>query len=104
MSTFENVSVVKKANVYFDGNVSSRTIVFADGSKKTLGFMLPGEYTFNTGDAEIMEIMAGDLEVLLPGTETWQAITGGQSFDIPANSKFTMKVKTASDYCCSFIK
>lgn len=104
MSTFDNVSVVKKANVYFDGNVSSRTVVFADGSKKTLGFMLPGEYTFSTADAEIMEIMAGELEVLLPGTENWQAISGGQSFDVPANAKFTMKVKTATDYCCSFVK
>jgi hypothetical protein len=104
MSTFENVSIVKKANVYFDGNVSSRTIVFADGSKKTLGFMLPGEYTFNTGDAEIMEIMAGELELLLPNTDAWQTIKGGESFDVPANSAFTMKVKTASDYCCSFIK
>lgn len=104
MSSFENVSVVKKANVYFDGNVSSRTIGFADGSKKTLGFMLPGEYTFNTGDAEIMEIMAGELDVLLPGQESWQAISGGQSFDVPANASFTMKVKTPTDYCCSFIK
>jgi len=104
MSTFENVSVVKKANVYFDGKVSSRTICFADGSKKTLGFMLPGEYTFNTGDAEIMEIMAGELEVLLPGSETWQFVNGGQAFDVPANTSFTMKVKTPTDYCCSFIK
>jgi uncharacterized protein YaiE (UPF0345 family) len=104
MSTFDNVSVVKKANVYFEGKVSSRTVVFADGSKKTLGFMLPGEYTFNTADAEIMEIMAGELEVLLPGTQTWQTIKGGESFDVPANAKFTVNVKTATDYCCSFIK
>lgn len=104
MSTFDNVSIVKKANIYFDGNVSSRTLVFADGSKKTLGFMLPGEYTFNTADAEIMEIMAGELEVLLPGSEIWQSVSGGSSFDVPANSKFTMKVKTATDYCCSFVK
>ena len=104
MSTFDNVSVVKKANVYFDGNVSSRTICFADGSKKTLGFMLPGEYTFNTADAEVMEIMAGELEVLLPGADNWQTIKGGESFDVAANASFTMKVKTATDYCCSFIK
>jgi hypothetical protein len=104
MSTFDHVSVVKKANVYFEGKVSSRTVVFADGSKKTLGFMLPGEYTFNTADAEIMEIMAGELEVLLPGTQTWQTIKGSESFDVPANAKFTVNVKTATDYCCSFIK
>jgi len=104
MSEFTNVSVIKKANVYFDGNVSSRTLRFADGSLKTLGFMLPGEYTFNTADKELMEILAGELEVLLPGTDAWQAITGGESFDVPANSAFTVKVKTATDYCCSFIK
>ena len=104
MSEFNNVSVVKKANVYFGGNVSSRTIRFADGSLKTLGFMLPGEYTFNTADKELMEIIDGDLEVLLPGTDQWQKVTGGESFDVPANSAFTVKIKTPTDYCCCFIK
>jgi uncharacterized protein YaiE (UPF0345 family) len=103
MSEFKNVTIVKKANVYFGGNVSSRTIKFADGSLKTLGFMLSGEYTFNTDAPEIMEILAGDLDVLLPGAE-WQNIKGGESFDVPAKSAFTMKVHTPSDYCCSFIK
>lgn len=104
MSEFTQVSVVKKANVYFDGNVSSRTIKFADGSMKTLGFMLPGEYTFNTADKELMEIQSGDLEVLLPGAEQWQSIKGGESFDVPANAQFTVKVSTPCDYCCSFLK
>jgi uncharacterized protein YaiE (UPF0345 family) len=104
MSEFTNVTVVKKANVYFGGNVSSRSIRFADGSLKTLGFMLPGEYTFNTADAEVMEIIDGDLEVLLPGNEQWQAVKGGESFDVPANSQFTVKINTSTDYCCSFIK
>lgn len=104
MSEFKNVTVVKKANVYFGGNVSSRTIRFADGSVKTLGFMLPGEYTFNTADKELMEIIDGDLDVLLPGSDEWQSIKGGESFDVPANAKFTVKIKTPTDYCCSFIK
>ena len=104
MSEFNNVTVVKKANVYFGGNVSSRTIRFADGSSKTLGFMLPGEYTFNTADKELMEILAGDLDVLLPETDEWQTVTGGESFYVPAGSAFTVKVNTATDYCCSFIK
>jgi hypothetical protein len=103
MSEFTNVTLVKKANVYFDGNVNSRTIKFADGSSKTLGFMLPGEYTFNTAEPELMEIIDGELEVLLPGAD-WQAIKGGESFNVPANAAFTMKVKTPSDYCCSFLK
>ncbi len=104
MSEFNNVTVVKKANVYFDGNVSSRTLRFADGSLKTLGFMLPGEYTFNTADKELMEILDGDLEVLLPGSEAWQSVKGGESFDVPANAKFTVRIKTPTDYCCSFLK
>lgn len=104
MSEFTNVTVIKKANVYFDGNVSSRTIKFADGAMKTLGFMLPGEYTFNTADKEIMEILDGDLDVLLPGSDEWQTIKGGESFDVPANAKFTVKINTPTDYCCSFIK
>ena len=104
MPEFNNVSVVKKANVYFGGNVSSRTIRFADGSLKTLGFMLPGEYTFNTADKELMEIIGGDLDVLLPGENEWQKISGGEAFDVPANSAFTVKVNTPTDYCCSFIK
>lgn len=104
MSEFVNVSVVKKANVYFDGKVSSRTLHFADGSVKTLGFMLPGEYTFNTADKELMEITDGELEVLLPGSEQWQPVSAGGSFNVPANSQFTVKIKTPTDYCCSFLK
>lgn len=104
MSEFDNVTIVKKANVYFDGKVNSRTIRFADGSVKTLGFMQPGEYTFNTADPELMEILAGELEVLLPGNDQWQIVKGGESFNVPANSQFTMKVSIASDYCCSFLK
>lgn len=103
MSEFNNVTIVKQANVYFDGKVNSRTIIFADGSKKTLGFMQPGEYTFNTAAPEIMEILAGELDVLLPGAD-WQTVKGGEAFDVPANSAFTMKVKIASDYCCSFLQ
>lgn len=103
MTEFNNVTIVKKANVYFDGKVTSRTIKFADGSSKTLGYMLPGDYVFNTGAKELMEILSGDLEVLLPGASDWQAVKGGESFDVPANSKFTVKILSGTDYCCSFI-
>lgn len=104
MSQFDNVTVVKKANIYFDGKVTSRTIRFSDGSSKTLGFMLPGEYEFNTGDREIMEILAGDLDVLLPGKNEWQHMSEGSSFEVPANASFKLKIHRATDYCCSFIK
>jgi uncharacterized protein YaiE (UPF0345 family) len=104
MSEFENVTVVKQANIYFGGNVSSRTIKFSDGSTKTLGLMLPGEYEFNTADKELMEIMSGETAVLLAGNQEWIAVKGGESFEVPANSKFNIKVLSATDYCCSFIK
>jgi len=104
MSEFNNVTVVREANIYFDGKVTSRTVVFADGSKKTLGIMLPGEYTFNTGAKELMEILSGELEVSLPGQMGWQAVRGGESFEVAANSSFGLKVTTLTDYCCSFLE
>ena len=103
MSEFTNVTVIKKANVYFDGKVVSRTVVLADGSKKTLGIMQPGEYEFNTGDKELMEIMSGELDVALPGGAGVKAIKAGETFEVPAHAKFHMVVKTLTDYCCSFI-
>lgn len=103
MSEFRNVTVVKKANVYFEGRVTSRTVIFDSGCKKTLGIMLPGDYEFSTGSPELMEIMSGELDVLLPGKTEWQAVKGGESFDVPGDSVFTLRVKKIVDYCCSFI-
>ncbi|HKN19043.1 MAG TPA: pyrimidine/purine nucleoside phosphorylase [Dissulfurispiraceae bacterium] len=104
MSEFKNVTVVKKANVYFDGKVTSRTLLFGDGSRKTLGIMLPGEYEFGTADKELMEIFSGELEVLLPGEAVWRPVHGGESFEVARNAKFKLKVASLTDYCCSFIK
>jgi hypothetical protein len=103
MSEFNNVTVVREANVYFAGAVTSRTVIFPDGTKKTLGIMQPGEYVFNTGAAEVMEILSGSLDVKLPGNDLWDRIGGGESFEVPANSSFTMRVSALTDYCCSFI-
>ncbi len=104
MTEFSNVTVIKKANVYADGKVTSRTVLFADGSKKTLGIMLPGEYEFGTSEKEIMEILAGELEVLLPGAKDWQKVSGGQSFEVPAQAKFSLRVTSLTDYCCTYVK
>lgn len=103
MSVFKNVNLVKEANVYFDGNVTSRTVEFEDGTTKSLGIMLPGEYTFGTNDAEIMEMLSGDLEVKLPN-EDWKTLNTPESFQVGANSSFDVKVKSVTDYCCSYIK
>ena len=103
MKKFENVEVEIEGNSYFDGAVTSRTIIFADGSKKTLGFMLPGEYEFGTVAAELMEITTGELDVKLPNSNEWSTIVGGESFDVPANNKFQVNVKSVTDYCCSYL-
>jgi uncharacterized protein YaiE (UPF0345 family) len=103
MSQFENVTVIKAANIYFDGQVTSRAILFADGTKKTLGIMNPGEYEFGTAEKEIMEILAGKLDVLLPDSSDWQSFKGGDTFEVPASSKFKLKVHSLTDYCCSYI-
>jgi len=102
MEQFEKVTIIKKANVYFEGKVTSRTVVFADGSKKTLGIMMPGEYEFGTDAAEEMEMLAGEMEVLLPGESEWKTFGGGDIFHVPANSRFKLQVKTVVDYCCSY--
>ena len=100
--TFENVTIVKKANVYFDGKVTSRTVLFADGTRKTLGFMMPGEYEFGTGSPEVMEILNGEMDVLLPDQKDWQTFKAGQSFAVPANSSFKLKLAAPAGYCCSY--
>jgi len=103
MAKLENVNVVKEANIYYDGKVTSRTVELSDGSTQSLGIMLPGEYTFGTNEAEIMEMMSGELEIRLPN-EGWKTINTPETFNVPANSSFDLKIKTVTDYCCSYIK
>jgi purine/pyrimidine-nucleoside phosphorylase len=104
MTEFANVAVTRKANIYFDGKVTSRTITMADGAKKTLGIMLPGDYCFNTDAKELMEIISGSLQVQLPGSDEWRDYAAGTAFEVPAKSSFSLKVSTVTDYCCSFLK
>lgn len=103
MNQFDSVSVIKPANIYFDGKVTSRTLLFASGEKKTLGIMLPGDYEFGTDQKEIMEILSGKLSILLPGQVDWIQIDGTYTFEVPAHSKFKLKIETVTDYCCSYV-
>ena len=103
MQEFKNVTVEVAGNSYFNGSVTSRTVHFQDGTKKTLGFMLIGEYEFGTVEAELMEITSGEVEVKLPNTNEWKVIKGGNSFNVPKNSKFQIKVHAITDYCCSYL-
>ena len=104
MTKLENISMIKEANVYFDGKVVSRTIFLPNGERQTLGVMQPGEYTFDTNEAEIMEMMSGELEIRLPGETEFKTLHTPESFNVPANSSFDLKIKTVTDYCCSYIK
>lgn len=103
MDRFEQVGVVKKANVYYDGKVTSRTVLFADGTRKTLGIILPGRYSFGTAEREHMEILAGVLKALLPGESDWRSFAEGEAFEVPANSRFEVEAVGVCDYCCSYI-
>ena len=103
MKQFDNVTVAVAGNSYFGGAVTSRTVHFADGSRKTLGFMQEGEYEFGTNEAELMEITSGELTYQLSGSTAWISLKGGDSFNVPANSKFLVKVTTITDYCCSYL-
>ena len=101
---FRNVTAVTKANVYFDGNVVSHSILFPDGSKKTLGLIYPGKFHFGTDKTEGMEIVAGECHVKLDGQTAVNTYTTGQVFEVPAKSGFDIEVKSGMcEYICSFI-
>jgi len=101
---FDNVSVVCKANIYFDGRVVSHTVVFKDGVKKTIGLIYAGSFTFNTGVAEKMEIISGECKVKVKGETAWKEYAAGTIFCVPANSAFDITVeKGIAEYVCSYL-
>ena len=104
MSTerIDGVAVTTRANVYFDGKCVSHGIELADGTKKSVGVILPATLTFNTGAAEIMECVAGACEYRLAGSDAWQKSAAGDRFSIPANSSFEIRVAEAYHYICHF--
>jgi uncharacterized protein YaiE (UPF0345 family) len=102
---FAGVTVVTKANVYFDGNVVSHTVLLAADVKKTLGLIRPGTYHFGTDAAERMEIVAGACRVTLDGQTATADYAAGTFFDVPAKSGFTIAVSGGlCEYICSFLK
>ena len=103
MEEFINVNVHKLANIYFEGNVISRNIFFKDGSRKTLGVMLPGKYEFNTNARELMEIISGKLSLKLQNYDDWKLIEKGMKFNVPKNSSFEVEVLELVNYTCSYL-
>jgi uncharacterized protein YaiE (UPF0345 family) len=103
MSQFDNVAVIKKANVYFDGKCVSHTVQFPDGSRKSVGVILPSTLTFNTGAPETMETVAGSCRVKLAGESVWKSYGIGESFCVPGNSSFEIEVAGEPyHYVCHF--
>ena len=102
MSQFDNVIVIKKANVYFDGKCVSHSVQFADGTRKTVGVILPSSLTFNTGAPEVMEGVGGSCRVRLAGQTEWVTYGAGQSFNVPGNSSFEIACEEPYHYVCHF--
>ena len=103
MSTqFDNASVIKKSNVFFDGKCISHTVILPDGSKKSVGVILPSTLVFNTGVPEIMEITAGKCRARIKGEADWKTYGAGQSFDVPGNSSFEIACDEPYHYVCHF--
>ena len=103
-SQFGNVSVTCKANLYFDGRVVSHSLTFADGSRKTLGLIYPGSFSFNTEAAEKMEIISGQCRVRIGAQGEWVGFAAGTWFDVPAHSSFEIAVDGGiTEYVCSFV-
>lgn len=100
--SFKNVEIKKKANIYHDGKVTSRTIISPAGEMKTLGVMLPGTYRFSTQASEVVDIIQGHCRVKLAGDQAWETYEAGQSFDVPGNSHFEIEVTELLDYVCHF--
>jgi uncharacterized protein YaiE (UPF0345 family) len=100
---FAGVTATCKANVYFDGKVTSHSITLADGSRKTLGLIYPGSYKFDTGAPEVMEIIAGACKIRIAGQGAWQEYDAATFFEVPGNSYFEIEVAAGiTEYVCSF--
>lgn len=100
--SFKNVEIKKRANVYHNGRVTSRTIITPQGEMKTLGVMLPGTYRFSTQAPERVDVTQGHCRVKLAGQQHWTDCQAGQSFDVPGDSHFEIEVTDLLDYVCHF--
>ena len=101
---FDNVTVLAKANIYFEGKVVSHTVMTADGKRHTLGVILPGTSHFGTEAPERMLVTAGACQVMIDEQEETNSYVEGESFDVPGKSGFTITVgESGCQYVCSFL-
>jgi uncharacterized protein YaiE (UPF0345 family) len=97
-----NITVTTQANVYFDGKCVSHSIAYPDGTKKSVGVILPSSLTFNTGAPEVMECVAGSCDYKLTGSDAWVTSSTGEKFSVPGNSTFDIRVTEPYHYICHF--
>ena len=102
MSDQITAAIATRANVYFDGKCVSHSLTLPDGTKKSVGVILPSKLTFNTGTPEVMELVAGACRVKLAGSNDWIDYAGGQSFSVPGKSSFDIDVSDTLHYICHF--
>ncbi|MCG6933764.1 MAG: pyrimidine/purine nucleoside phosphorylase [Gallionella sp.] len=102
MSQFNNVSVEKNGNVFFDGKCVSHSVLFPDGTRKTVGVILPSTLTFNVGAPELMEITSGTCRVKIGDEPEFKNYVAGDKFSVPANGHFVIEANDVVNYVCSF--
>lgn len=100
---FENVTVLVQGNIYEDGLCQSRTLIFPDGTKKTLGVYMPGDFSFDSHEPERVLMTAGAVDVLFPGDAGWRTVRAGESYDVPPNCTFQVRCGEISQYICDFL-
>lgn len=90
-----------KVNEYFDGKVKS--IGFqGEQLPATVGVMAAGEYEFATSQLETMTVVSGAMTVKLPESDEWVSFVQGESFVVPANEKFQLKIDADCAYLCTY--
>jgi purine/pyrimidine-nucleoside phosphorylase len=98
----DGVSIDTKANVYFEGRCVSHTVRLPDGTRKSVGVILPSKLTFETAAPETMELVAGRCRVKLAGSSAATEYRRGQSFDVPGQSSFEIEALEPVHYVCHF--
>lgn len=98
-----DIKAMTKANIYWDGKVISRTYHRKDGSKFTLGVITAGTYTFDVGDKEVVSLIAGEAEIILPEEKEWHSVKTPDIFEIPAHSQYQIRTPEVVEYLCDYI-
>jgi purine/pyrimidine-nucleoside phosphorylase len=90
-----------KVNEYFDGKVKS--IAFSTPEcPATLGVMAPGEYEFGTSTVEYVTVVSGMMTVKLPGENAFKDYKPFDTFMVPKDKKFQLKIPADAAYICLY--